>query len=58
MELPYCVFGSRAWTNANVKPVTLQEITPLPHSGILNQRYKFGDFEGKLLHDQWTWKQK
>lgn len=29
-----------------------------PHSGILNQRSKFEDFEGKPLHGQWAWKQK
>ena len=58
MDLPHSIFGSRTWTNASGKPVVLQEITPLPHSEILNQRFKFGDSERKPLHSQWTWKQK
>lgn len=35
-----------------MRPVTVQ------HTGVLGQRFKFWDFEGKPLHDQWTWKQK
>lgn len=53
MELPHSIFGSRTRTNASGKPVVLQEITPLPHSEILNQRFKFGDSEKKPLHSQW-----
>lgn len=56
--LPHPILERRTWTNVNGRPETLQDITLLPHSGILNQRFQCGDFEGNFLYGQWTWKQK
>lgn len=56
--LLHIILGRRTWTNANGKPAALQDITLLLPSGILNQICRLGDFVGKPLHGQWTWKQK